>query len=144
MKAKHHIGRIAAQSGVVALVLAAAGCTSSRSQPPRETGGPVRLRHITTTEEEQRLKPGDSVAMVCTKCKSVVYLNITRSSEAALSPLEQDHPCAGCKATIKRVRVGKTHQTKITHVCEKCGDDSVFCCATKGDATATQGKEPQN
>jgi hypothetical protein len=127
----------------VLLALGVAGCASSGSRSASETAGSVCLHPITTTDEEQRLKSGDSVAMVCTKCKSVVYLNITRSREAALNPLELDHPCAGCKATIKRVRVGKGHQTKITHICEKCGDDSVFCCATKHTASGPQGTEPE-
>lgn len=107
-----------------------AGCASIRSQSS-ETSGTIRLSQITTTDEERSLKPGDSVAMVCTQCKSVVYLNLDRASKEALSPLEQDHPCPGCKANIKRVRVGKSHQTKIIHVCEKCGEDSVFCCASR-------------
>ena len=122
---------------ILAVGLLTAGCVSSQRRSI-ETGGTVTLRQVTTTEDEESLRPGDAVAMVCTQCKSVVYLNLAWPDKALLNPLGENHPCPECKANIKRLRVGRTHQFKITHVCEKCGEDSVFCCATRKGATPTK------
>ena len=141
MKAYIHIAKFFGLGVILAVAFLAARCAASRSQSS-ETSGALGLRQITTVEEEQSLKPGDSIAMVCTKCKSTVYLNLARPTQAVLNRLGENHPCPECKATIKRVRVGKTHQLKITHVCEKCGEDSVFCCATaKGDTPVKEAGE---
>jgi len=120
---------------MLGLALLATGCSSTGSQW-RQNSEAVNLRRISTTEEEQSLKPGDSAVVACTSCKSVVYLNLARPGQALLNPLGKNHPCPECKAHLKRVRVGKTHQIKIIHLCEKCGKGSVFCCATR------QGNEP--
>jgi predicted RNA-binding Zn-ribbon protein involved in translation (DUF1610 family) len=137
MKPSVQIARCSIFAVMLVVGLLAAGCASNQRQSI-ETNGILKLHQITTAEDEQSLKAGDAVAMVCTRCKSVVYLNLAWPDKALLNPLGENHPCPECKATIKRVRVGKTHQFKITHVCEKCGEDSVFCCATRKGATPTK------
>ena len=42
------------------------------------------------------------------------------------------HACAGCNSTITVVGHAKGDITELKHSCKVCGDDSAFCCATKG------------
>jgi hypothetical protein len=74
------------------------------------------------------------------RCKSVTYLNLAQPGRV-LPALLEDHLCPECKTDIRRIRVGKTHQVKITYVCEKCGEDSMLCCATAPRSAPIQGME---
>jgi hypothetical protein len=53
----------------------------------------------------------------------------------------EKHMCPGCSSTITTVGVGKQAKDEVKHVCEKCGSDSVFCCATKPGSGATKGMD---
>jgi hypothetical protein len=55
----------------------------------------------------------------------------------------EKHLCQGCESFIKVVGVGRGAKNGVKHVCEKCGDKSVFCCATKLGTAATSGTEEQ-
>src|SRR5450631_575298 len=57
---------------------------------------------ITTKAQADELKPGDSVAMVCTKCKTVSTEFITKESKdnvTTITPGEK-HLCPGCDTTM--------------------------------------------
>lgn len=109
-------------------------------------GGASRLidrgQQITTPAEAEALKPGDAVAMVCSKCKSVAVTHVTteKGHIKTMTPGEK-HLCSGCKSTITVMGEGKGAKDKVTHVCEKCGENSVFCCATKAGSAPTKGME---
>ena len=128
---------------VLAVALAggwlATGCVSNQRQPA-ETSGALKLQQSMTSADEPSLKSGDGITTVCAQCKSVVYLNLAWPDKALRNPLGENHPCPECRAIIKRLHVGRTHQFKITHVCEKRAEDSVFCCATIPEAR-TEGME---
>ena len=137
MKTTMHISRFVLIGLVLGLTLLATGCSSTGRQWSQSNDA-VNLRQITTAQEEQLLKPTDSAALVCTSCKSVIYLNLARPQSALHNPLGENHPCPACKAVIKRLRVGRTHQFRISHACEKCGADSVFCGAGRYGDSATK------
>ncbi len=105
----------------------------------------MELNRITTPAQAEALKPGDSIVMVCTKCKSVMMHNVTtEKGHIKVMTVGEKHLCPGCKTTIEVVGVGKgpngAHD-EVKHVCKGCGDDSVFCCATKPGSGATKGME---
>ena len=49
--------------------------------------------------------------------------------------------CPGCNSTIEVIWVGKGKHDIVKHTSKACGDDSVFCCATKPGTGATKGME---
>jgi len=105
----------------------------------------MQLNRITTPAQAEALKPGDSVVMVCAKCKSVMMHNVTtEKGHIKIMTVGEKHLCPGCNTTIETVGVGKgpngAHDV-VKHVCKACGDDSVFCCATKPGSGATKGME---
>jgi hypothetical protein len=104
----------------------------------------VMLTHISTTNQAEELKPGDSIAMVCTKCKSVMVHNVTtEKGHIQVMTLGEKHLCPGCNSTITVVGVGKGKKNEVKHTCETCGDNSVFCCATKPGSSPTKGMDEE-
>jgi len=82
--------------------------------------------------------------MVCTKCKSVMMHNvITEKGHIKVMTVGEKHLCPGCSSTIETVGFGKGKRDEVKHVCTACGDDSVFCCATKPGTGATKGMEKE-
>src|SRR6266704_3481801 len=103
----------------------------------------LHLQGIKTKAQADALKPGDTMAMVCTKCKSVIVHNITtEKGHIKTMTVGEKHLCPGCNTYIKVVGGGKQGaKDEVKHVCEKCGEDSVFCCATKPGSGSTKGME---
>jgi len=91
----------------------------------------LHLAPIKTQDDVNKLKPDDTIAMVCSKCQSVRVLrvrDIDSKGRAKLLAPGTEHACPGCGGTIT-VRGDK--QTEMVHVCSKCGEHSAFCCASK-------------
>lgn len=106
----------------------------------------MNLKPITTRGEAEALKPGDTIAMACTKCKSIMVHHVTKGrgqGAAGIMTVGEKHLCPGCNTYIETVGRGKGAKDEIRHVCEKCGDDSVFCCATKPGSGASKGMEKE-
>jgi hypothetical protein len=102
----------------------------------------MMLHHINTPAQAEELRPGDTVAMVCTKCKSVVTQNVTtEKGHIKLMTIGEKHLCPGCDSTVTVVGTGKGAKDEVKHVCGKCGSNSMFCCATKPGGDATKGME---
>jgi len=107
-------------------------------------GGP-HMRHLMSIDNEaqaEALKPGDAIAMVCAKCKSVMVHNVsTEKGHVKVMTVGEKHLCPGCNSTITVVGTGKGKHDVVKHTCDKCGDVSVFCCATKPGSGSTKGME---
>jgi hypothetical protein len=102
----------------------------------------LMMKQIKTPAEAEALKPGDSITMVCAKCKSVMLHNLsTEKGQIKVMTVGEKHMCPGCESTITVVGTGKGKHDEVKHTCEKCGDDSVFCCATKPGEGATKGMQ---
>lgn len=130
------------------LTLAAWFPWTARAQEPMKPmkGGEhlVMLTHITTTNQAEELKPGDTIAMVCTKCKSVMVHNVTtEKGHIQVMTVGEKHLCPGCNSMITVVGVGKGKKNEVKHTCEKCGDKSVFCCASNPGGNPTKGMEEE-
>lgn len=134
----------------VALVLTAgAASTAFSAETKTARGGAselMNLKPITTRAEAEALKPGDVIAMACTKCKSIMVHNVTKErgqGAAKVMTVGEKHLCSGCNTYIETVGRGKGAKDEIRHVCEKCGEDSVFCCASKPGEGATKGMQKE-
>ena len=134
--------RIAAGSStILALAMLAAVPTVSTAAEPMKGAGYL-LRGINTKGQAEALQVGDTMAMVCAKCKSVMIHNVTvQKGHVQMMTVGEKHLCPGCDSTIKVVGVGHGAKDEVKHVCDKCGSDSVFCCATKPGSGPTAGME---
>ena len=111
----------------------------------------MMLNKIETKQDLDALKTGDSVAMVCAKCKTVWVTRVKQGAKGAEilaaggqpKELIGTHACQGCKSTLTVVGHAKGDITVLKHSCGMCGDDSAFCCATKPGTGATNGMEKE-
>lgn len=91
------------------------------------------LSHITTRAEAEALKPGDAIAMACSKCKHVMLHHVTQDqSHLKLLTIGEKHKCV-CDGIVTVVGTGKGNgkHEDVNLVCSNCGDDAMFICATK-------------
>ena len=140
MKDQNRTHPIPGLGAALMLLLAVAGCASSGPRVTQEQKF-IQLHHVANTGAEANLKKGDAVAMVCTKCKTVLYANLDKPHTRFVTPFEHRHYCPGCKSTITTTGVGFAAKEEVKHPCDACGSDSLFCCATKREASPTQGME---
>lgn len=146
MKTRQNLFRLLTGGSLLALVFVLVGCASSGGKSTTrvyEERKFIPLYHVKNTGEEVTLKKGDAIAMACVKCKTVLYANVDRPRNRFFVPLEHRHYCPGCKSTITVTGWGFGAKEEVKHTCDACGDDSVFCCATRREAPATDGMTPQ-
>ncbi len=131
-------------SGLAAALAFAAWVPGSVQAGPELKGAELMLQmqRINTRPQAEALKPDDSIAMVCAKCKSVTveYITVEKGHIRHVTPGEK-HLCPGCKSSIQVIGVGKQAKNEVKHVCTVCGDSSAFCCATKPGSGPTKGME---
>ncbi len=126
----------------LALALAASLPAVGRAADQKKGAEGLMGKQILTPAEAEALKPGDSIVMACARCKSVMVHNVSiEKGHIKVMTIGQKHLCPGCESTIEVVGAGKGKHDQVKHVCSKCGDDSVFCCAAKPGGGATKGME---
>jgi hypothetical protein len=137
---KAHINII--KAGLVACAVMALALTTSAADNMKGAEHLLHLQGIKTKAEVEALKPGDTLAMVCTKCKTVFVERVTieKGHIKTVTP-GTTHACTGCNSTIEVVGHGKSATDVVKHSCKACGDDSVFCCASKPGSGTTKGME---
>ncbi len=103
----------------------------------------MMLNQVTNQAQVDQLKPDDTIAMVCPKCKTVSVEFITKESKGHVTKMTpgEKHLCPGCSGTMTVVGVGKGASTQFKHVCSMCGSDSAFCCATTTNSVPTAGMD---
>ena len=127
-------------SAAFALVMAASLPVTARADEPMRGAEMLMMKPINTQAQAEELKAGDSMAMVCSKCKSVTVHNVTtEKGHVKVMTVGEKHMCPGCGGHMTVVGAGKGRHDVVTHVCDKCGSDSAFCCATKPGEGATKG-----
>ncbi len=149
MKTKNNVlGKIIFGSGLaLALTLAAyfPGAARAAEHDPKMGKMPAgampgamppmsMMNHIKTQAEAEALKPGDSMSMTCTKCKTVMVQKVgTDQAHVKMMTIGQKTDCSECGGTAEVVGTGKGQgkNEEVKHVCTKCGDDAMFCSATK-------------
>ena len=94
----------------------------------------MQMQHIMTQAQAEALKPGDSMAMACSKCKNVMVRTVSADkSHVKMMTVGEKDMCDVCRGTVTVVATGKGKgkDAEVKHVCSKCGDDAMFCSATK-------------
>lgn len=125
------------------MAIAALSPTATAQEKGSAKGGGYALtQKIKTTADAEALKPGDTLAMVCKRCETVVISRVeTQKGHIKLMTPGTKHLCEGCGSTIEVVGHGKDKKDVVKHSCKACGDESVFCCASKPGSGATKGME---
>ena len=103
---------------------------------------PMSMNHIKTRAEAEALKPGDSMSMTCTKCKSVMVQKVTTDqAHVKMMTIGEKTKCEACGGSAEVVGTGKGEgkNEEVKHVCSKCGDDAMFCSAVKPGSGAMPG-----
>lgn len=138
------IHKLSIGSALCIVLALAASLPGSANAADQVKGGErqLNLLGIKTRADAEALKPGDTVAMVCSKCQTVFIERVTteKGHLKTLTP-GTTHACAGCNSTIEVVGHGKAKTDVVKHVCKACGDNSAFCCATKPGDGATKGMD---
>ena len=119
----------------------------AHQEPGHQESGMAHMNHITTQTEAEALKPGDSIAMACSKCKHIMVQQVTKdSSHVKLMTIGQSHKCVcGGTVTVVGTGKGKGKDEAVNHVCSKCGDDAMFVCAIKpGTGAMKDMKDKKN
>ncbi len=111
---------------------------------PMQKGSPdmMQMEHITTQAQAEALKPGDSMSMTCIKCKDVMVQKVTTdNAHVKMMTVGEKMVCATCGGTVEVVATGKGEgkNAEVKHVCSKCGDDAMFCSATKPGSGSMKG-----
>ena len=141
-------------AGLVIALSFMSGCATSSSsgdqmKPMKGGEHMLMLQGINTQAEAEAVNPDDSIAMVCTKCKTVWTSRVVQGVKGAQlltangqpTELIGTHGCPGCGGTWTIVGHGKGSTSVLKHTCSVCGDDSGFCCATKPGSAPTHGME---
>jgi hypothetical protein len=147
MKTNYTVSKITlGMAAAFALAMAASLPVTARAaetmKPMKGAEHLVMLSRINTPAQAEELKAGDTIAMACSKCKSMMVHNVTtEKGHIKIMTVGQKHMCPGCDSTITVVGTGKGKHDEVKHTCDKCGDDSVYCCATKPGSGSTKGME---
>ncbi len=108
----------------------------------KDAGNMTQMEHITTQAQAEALKPGDSMSMACSKCKDVMVQKVTTdNAHVKMMTVGEKLTCQSCGGTVEVVATGKGEgkNAEVKHVCSKCGDDAMFCAATKAGSGAMKG-----
>jgi hypothetical protein len=147
MKTKHNLlSKISLSSGL-AVALAFAMWLPGASRAAEQMEGAhdmMQMQHITTQAQAEALKPGDSMSMTCSKCKDVMVQKVTTDkAHVKMMTVGEKVTCPVCGGTVEVVATGKGEgkNAEVKHICSKCGDDAMFCSATKSGSGAMKDME---
>src|SRR5262245_28910498 len=123
--------------------------TATAADPLKGAPKLTEITKIKTIGDVEALKRGDTFAMACAKCETILVKEVVSTAKGAEvlaadgkpTKLVGKHLCPGCGSTIEIVGQGRAKESKITHTCGACGDTSAFCCATKPGGGGTKGME---
>jgi len=141
MKTKHKLLSNISLNSSFALTLAFALWLPGIARAAEGAHDMTQMEHITTQAQAEALKPGDSMAMTCSKCKDVMVQKVTTdNAHVKMMTVGEKLTCQSCGGTVTVVATGKGSgkDTEVKHVCSKCGDDAMFCSATKPGSGATK------
>lgn len=110
--------------------------------PPAHMDHMDHMDHITTQAQAEALKPGDSMAMTCSRCKHVMVQKVgADKAHVKMMTVGEKFTCASCGGTVEVVATGKGtgKDAEVKHVCSKCGEDAMFCAATRHGKSDMKG-----
>lgn len=104
----------------------------------------MRMDLILTQAQAEALKPGDSMAVTCSKCKYVIVRKVTDdNAHVKMMTVGEKMKCVACDGDVVVEATGKGEgkNTEVKHVCSNCGDDAMFCTATKAGSGTTMDRK---
>jgi RNase P subunit RPR2 len=138
MKTKRNILSKISLSSELAVALVALGVwlpgPARAAEHEKRAHDMMQMQHISTQAQAEALKPGDSMSMTCSKCKDVMVQQVTAdNAHVKMMTVGEKFICPVCGGTVEVVATGKGEgkDAEVKHVCSKCGDDAMFCSATK-------------
>ena len=149
MKTEHNIlSKISLSSGLAIVVAFATWLPgAARAGEPMDAAQhQLHMEQITTQAQAEALKPGDSMSMTCAKCKVVMVQKVTADkAHVKMMTVGEKVKCPGCDGIVEVVATGKGtgKNAEVKHVCSKCGDDAMFCSATKPGSGAMTDMEKE-
>src|ERR1035437_8115563 len=147
MKTEHNIlSKISLSSGLAIAVAFATWLPGAAraTEPMDDAQHQLHMEQITTQAQAEALKPGDSMSMTCAKCKVVMVQKVTADkAHVKMMTVGEKVKCPGCDGIVEVVATGKGtgKNAEVKHVCSKCGDDAMFCAATKPGSGAMKDME---
>ena len=138
---KHNLLRkISLSSGLAVAVAIAAWLPGAARAGEHDM---MQMEHIMTQAQAEALKPRDSMSMTCAKCKSVMVQKVTTDKAHVKMMTVGEKVKCSCGGTVEVVATGKGEgkNAEVKHVCSKCGDDAMFCSATKPGSGAMKDME---
>src|ERR1035437_9892188 len=147
MKMKHNIlNKISLSSGLAVALAFGVWLPGPARAAEHEKGAHdmMHLQHIMTQAQAEALKPGDYMSMTCSKCKVVMVQKVTADkAHVKMMTVGEKVKCPGCDGIVEVVATGKGtgRDAEVKHVCSKCGDDAMFCAATKPGSGAMKDME---
>ena len=139
------LSKISLSSGLAVALAFAVWSPSAARATEHEMGSHdmMQMQHITTQVQAEALLPGDTMSMACSKCKVVIVQTVTNDkSHVKMMTVGEKMMCTGgCGGTVEVVATGKGKgkDAEVVHVCSNCGDDAMFCAATKPGSGAMNG-----
>ena len=147
MKTKHTVISVIGSALAVAVALAAwLPVTARAQQHEKGAHGMMQMQHIMTQAQAEALKPGDSMSMACSTCKNVMVRTVaTDKAHVKMMAVGEKDMCNVCGGTVTVVATGKGKgkDAEVKHVCSKCGDDAMFCSATKPGSGSMKDMEKE-
>ena len=143
MKTKQNIlSKIGLSSGLAIAVAFAAWLPGAARAAEHDM---MQMEHIMTQAQAEALKPGDSMSMTCTKCKSVMVQKVTTDKAHVKMMTVGEKVKCSCGGTVEVVATGKGEgkNAEVKHVCSKCGDDAMFCSAVKPGSGAMKDMDKE-
>ena len=135
MEKKHLVIGVIGSGLTFALAVAASLPVAARTaQHAQGAHDMVRMQHVMTQAQADALKPGDTMAMACSKCKNVMVQTVTTDkAHVKMMTVGEKATCDVCGGTVTVVATGKGkgNEAEVKHVCSKCGDSAMYCAATK-------------
>jgi len=136
---KNSLNKISIRSGLALALTMTLGLSSAYAQEHKDMDMKGKhphmvMNHIKTQAEAEALKPGDSMSMTCSMCKFVIVQKVgTDKAHVKMMTIGEKSTCASCEGEVEVVGTGKGKgkNEEVKHVCSKCGDDAMFCTATK-------------
>ena len=142
MKTKFSLIRSLTLAAVVATMISV-GNTAKAEDVHLKMKGAEHLQHLNSPKKAETLKKGDTIAMVCAKCKNVAVMRVEKERGREFLRPGTKHTCASCSSEVTVVGQRMDQKEIVKHVCKACGDDSAFCCATKRGGGKTEGMEKE-
>lgn len=126
---------------LVPLVATGPAWAEHQGKPIPSMKGAEQLQHLTRPDQGAALKPGDTVAMACTKCRNITVVQVESAGRCEFVKPGTRHDCAMCGGTVEVTQQKAGSGKRVKHKCSHCGKGSAYCCATRPGSKPSDSEE---